>query len=165
MVPLAAEILTEKLNCDERAAVRRSLRLGVSAYSTDHVTMALILNLSETGLLIETVLELAVGETLQVDIPEVSASTVRVVWTEGLLAGCEFVDAVSTGAVSAARLMSPIEAPDVGYDSPPTVADTSAEEGAQDAVESSAEGVIIIIISLISVLALLIFLAALLTAI
>src|SRR5918995_7348523 len=90
MEPLSAEILTERVTSDERAAVRRSLRLGVSAHSSGDVAVALILNISETGLLIETWLKLAVGETLHIDIPEASASMARVVWTDGLRAGCEF---------------------------------------------------------------------------
>ena len=40
MVPLSAEILTEQLIGDERAAVRRTLRLGVSTYSSGDVAMA-----------------------------------------------------------------------------------------------------------------------------
>jgi hypothetical protein len=72
--------------------------------------MALIHNMSETGLLLETVVDLAEGETLQVDIPNAIAPAVRVVWREGLLAGCKFVEPVSTATVSAARLKSAADA-------------------------------------------------------
>lgn len=112
MVPLVAEIRTEPAISDHRAAVRRTVRLGVPAYSSGDATKALILNLSETGLLIETSIKLAVGETLQIDVPESSESTARVVWTEGLLVGCEFVVPVSKAAVIAAQLQTPIEAAD-----------------------------------------------------
>lgn len=162
MVPLSAEILTEQVIGDERAAVRRSLRLGVSAYSSGDVAMALILNISETGLLIETVVKLAVGETLQVDIPEASVSTVRVVWTDKLLVGCEFVNPVSTGVVSASQLKSPVEAAGLLYELPAAVADFPGESEHWDPDEASIETVIVIVTSFISVLALIIFLVAIL---
>lgn len=162
MEPRSAEILTEQVTGDERAAVRRSLKLGVSAYSSGDVVVALILNMSETGLLIETGLKLAVGETLHVQIPEASASTARVIWTEGLLAGCEFVNPVSTGAVSAARLRSPVESAD--STSKPSAADAGfqAEDDPADPDDAIFQTIIVVIIALIAVLALLIFLAAIL---
>jgi hypothetical protein len=108
MQPLAAEILTEQGIGDHRSAVRRRLRLGVSASSSSDVSMALILNISETGLLIETLLELVVGDTFQVEITNAIVTRARVIWIDGLSAGCEFASPVSIGAVSAAQLMSPV---------------------------------------------------------
>ena len=162
MQPLSAEILTEQVIGDQRSAVRRSLRLGVSASSSGNVAMALILNISERGLLVETLVELAVGETLQVDIPEANASTARVVWTEGFLAGCEFVDPVSTGAVSAVQLRSSIAAADTTHEGPALTPNLPWAVDPQDYDESSIQTAIVIVTSLISVLALLIFLAAVL---
>lgn len=162
MEPLSAEIITEQVTGDERAAVRRSLRLGVSAYSSGDVAVALILNISETGLLIETGLKLAVGETLHVEIPEASASTARVVWTEGLQAGCEFVSPLSTAAVSAARLKSRVEAADSTYEVPAANADFPAEDDQGDPDDVSFLTAIVVITGLISALALLILLAAIL---
>jgi hypothetical protein len=107
MVPLAAEILTEEVSEDGRTAVRRSLRLGVRAHTAGEVAMALIINISETGLLVETAVPLAVGELLRLDLPEASASTARVVWRVKLQAGCEFVNSIPKAALSAALLASP----------------------------------------------------------
>jgi hypothetical protein len=160
MQPLSAEILTETLIGDERIAVRRSLRLGVSASSSGHVAMALILNISETGLLIETLLELAEGETLQVEIPGAIDTAARVIWTEGFLAGCEFASPVSLAAVSAAQLMSPTAAPRAETQAPGP--DPPRNGGAWDYDEAFDQTVIVIVTSLISVLAVLIFLAAVL---
>jgi hypothetical protein len=157
MRPLSAEILTERLIGDERAAVRRTLRLGVSTYSSGDVAMAVILNISERGLLIESVLGLTVGETLLVDIPEARASAVRVVWTDNLLAGCEFVDPVSTAVVSAAQLKSPLEATGSAPPLPAVVADEQPEPD-----DSLIQTAIVIVTSVISVLALILFLAAIL---
>ena len=162
MVPLSAEILTEQLIGDERAAVRRTLRLGVSTYSSGDVAMALVLNISERGLLIETLVKLAVGETLLVEIPEANASAVRVVWTDNLLAGCEFVDRVSTGVVSAAQLRSPSRATGSMDALPAEVAGSPAEVEQRDPDESSVQTAIVIVTSIISVLALILFLAAIL---
>ena len=162
MEPLSAEILTEQVTGDERAAVRRSLRLRVSAYSSDDVAVALILNVSETGLLIETGLKLAVGETLNVDIPEASASTARVVWTEGLRAGCEFANPVATAAVSAARLKSPVEAADPTYEVQIADADLPGEDDQEDPDDVSFLTTIVVITGLISALAVVLLLAAIL---
>ena len=159
MEPLRAEILTEQVTGDERAAVRRSLRLRVSAYSSDDVAVALVLNISETGLLIETGLKLAVGETLNVDIPEASASTARVVWTEGLRAGCEFANPVAAAAVSAARLKS---AADPTYEVQIADADLPGEDDQEDPDDVSFLTAIVVITGLISALAVVLLLAAIL---
>ena len=157
MVPLGAEIYTERVYGDSRRAVRRTLRLGVNAQSTGEVAMALILNISETGLLLETLVGLEVGETLQVAIPEASSPTVRVIWTEGLLAGCAFVDPVPTGVVSAAQLKGAIGAADEGFPGP---ASPPAKAGDYDGDEAVFQRVIVMISALISLVALIIFLAA-----
>lgn len=159
---LSAEIHTERLIGDDRAAVRRTLRLGVSTYSSADVAMALILNMSERGLLIETFVKLAVGEILLVEIPEASASAIRVIWTDNFLAGCEFVDPLSAGAVSAAQLKSP--------HNPTGPANSVSAAGAHFSPEvlrpnpdgSSTQTAILIVTSLISVLALILLLAAIL---
>ena len=162
MQPLSAEIITERLIGDGRSAVRRSLRLGVSASSSGDVAMALILNLSETGLLIETLVELAVGETLRIEFPDAIAATARVVWTEGYLAGCEFVEPVSTAAVSAALLRSSVSGADASTDDPPLTPIPQRSVDPPDYDESVIQTAIFIVTSLLSVAALLIFLAAVL---
>lgn len=161
MVPLIAEIRTEPAISDQRAAVRLTLRLGVAAYSSGNATKALILNLSETGLLIETSVKLAVGETLRVDVPVSSESTARVVWTEGLLVGCEFVVPISKAAVSAAQLQTPIEAADSIHSLwPPR---TEPEDDNDNFGGELPGGKTVMLISLFTgLLAVLIFLAAML---
>lgn len=52
---------------------------------------ALIHNLSESGLLIETSADLRGGEALQVDLPRIGTTTALVVWARGCFAGREFV--------------------------------------------------------------------------
>ena len=112
MQPLLAELRTDARTVDERGAARRTLRLEVQAsVSSRDAPMALILNLSERGLLIETAADLAVGETIQVDLPEARASPARIVWTNGAFFGCVFINPVSRAAVSAALLLAPVEQP------------------------------------------------------
>jgi hypothetical protein len=113
MLPLLAELTTEPRSADDRAAARRTLRLEVQAASSLATTKALIRNLSERGLLIETTASLVLGETIQVALPEVGSCEARIVWNDGFFFGCEFTTPVSKAAVSAALLLAPIEQPQV----------------------------------------------------
>lgn len=107
-MPLLAQLTTDARATDERGAVRRSLRLEVRASPGD-ATTALIRNLSERGLLIETAADLAIGDTLHVDLPEAGVAEARIVWRDGSFFGCEFLTPVSKAAVSAALLLAPAE--------------------------------------------------------
>lgn len=109
MVALQAQIRTDAPIIDERSAARRTLRLKVPTSSTD-ATCAMIHNLSETGLLLETATELQVGEALQVELPHAGPTTAVVVWVRGRYTGCEFAQPVSRAAVSAALLRAPVQA-------------------------------------------------------
>lgn len=109
MLPLRAEIRTDTPILHERSAARRTLCLEVSARSSHDAATALIHNLSEAGLLLETSADLKVGEALQVDLPHAGATTALVVWSRGNFAGCEFVSPISKAAVSAALLKTPVE--------------------------------------------------------
>jgi hypothetical protein len=113
MLPLLAELTTEPRTADNRGAVRRTLRLEVQALSSLNTAKALIRNLSERGLLIETTASLALGETIQVDLPEAGSCEARIVWNDGPFFGCEFTTPVSKAAVSAALLLAPVEQPPV----------------------------------------------------
>lgn len=109
MLPLPAQLTIEARATDSRGAARRSLNLEVTATSPTDASSALIRNLSERGLLIETAAELAIGETIHVELPEAGTSEARVVWREGPFFGCEFLTPVSKAAVSAALLLAPAE--------------------------------------------------------
>ena len=63
-----------------------------------------MLNLSESGLLLETGLELAAGDSIEVTLPHVGARRARVIWSGSRLAGCKFDRPLTRGALSAARL-------------------------------------------------------------
>src|SRR5688572_21845770 len=109
MAPLLAQIDCTSTGRDDRAAPRRTLRLSVPTGPAADATEALIHNLSERGLLVETTVALDLGDTLYVELPEAGSTPARVVWLKDKFAGCEFVAPVAKAAVSAALLQSPVE--------------------------------------------------------
>lgn len=105
MGPLRAEISFTPLSSDDsRRAVRRKLRLNVPISSSEAWSEALIHDLSETGLMIETTVPLTVGEIISFDLPIAEGAEARVVWKDGARHGCEFLTPIPKGAVSAALL-------------------------------------------------------------
>lgn len=110
MLPLAAELRTDTQDLVGRRAARRTLRLEVGATSSSQEgTPALIRNLSESGLLLETNARLSPGETVAVDLPEAGVTIAEVIWSHGEFYGCEFIRPVTKAAVSAALLRAPAE--------------------------------------------------------
>lgn len=65
-----------------------------------------MLNLSDSGLLLETEASLKPGEALDVVLPEAGMRTARVVWAGHGLAGCKFDAPLGKSALSAAALAS-----------------------------------------------------------
>ena len=128
---LLAQIYQDARSSDQRGAARRSLRLDVESAAGDRQSRAIVRNLSETGLLLESETALATGEELLVELPQAGAVPARVVWARRPFFGCEFVRPVSRAAVSAALLKSPLDEPAVALTSPiDTTWVLSAPEGA-----------------------------------
>lgn len=94
-----------------RAAARRTLSLRVPALSAGGTDAALIHNLSEHGLRIETHAIVQTGEIIRVELPEAGAVDARIIWTGGGFAGCRFLTPISKATVSAALLRSPSTLP------------------------------------------------------
>lgn len=63
-------------------------------------------NISATGLLLECQLSLAIEETIEIDLPHAGAIRATVIWASGNFFGCQFENAVSSAALSAAQLRS-----------------------------------------------------------
>jgi len=103
--PLRAVIVANAPIFDPRSAARHTLRLNVLPDVSGNSTPALIHNLSETGLLIETAADLEVGESLQIDLPHAGLTSALVNWSRGQLVGCEFASPVSSASISAALLL------------------------------------------------------------
>jgi hypothetical protein len=102
---LQAQVLSIQDDC-ERSHVRHQLRLPVQG-SDVPASGALVHNLSEMGLLIETSDDLTLGEIIQIDLPEACARAAKVVWQSDQLFGCQFEMPIARAAVSAALLRSP----------------------------------------------------------
>lgn len=107
MAALFAEIRLPEENVDARRAPRRQVRLVADARGINGDVLAVITNLSRTGMLIDTAVWLSVGEPIDIELPESGTVTAHVVWTRGRLAGCEFRETLTQAAVSAAQLLSP----------------------------------------------------------
>jgi transcriptional regulator with XRE-family HTH domain len=103
-------------------AARRTLRLEArGALGSGDAAAVLVHNVSATGLLLECEAPLAVGDSIDVELPHAGATSARVVWTSGKLSGCQFAAPISPAALSAAQLRSAV-APDVAMDAGRTTA-------------------------------------------
>lgn len=97
---------TEMLAGEERDAGRHRLWLSAEAAANGNAAEVLIHNLSTNGLLIETALELELGEEFDLDLPHAGKTGAVVVWSSDSFYGCEFANPVSRAAVSAGILRS-----------------------------------------------------------
>lgn len=106
MAALWAEFAEPEEASNRRGTVRRTLRLVARAAHARITDEVLILDLSTTGLMIETTSALSVGEMIEVELPEAGTITARVIWQREAYFGCEFVTRAPVAAVSAALLRS-----------------------------------------------------------
>lgn len=104
---LVGALKTLPSNGEERGAARHSLSLVAQAASSRGGASVIVHNLSATGLLIESREPLDVDEIFEVELPGAEIRHASVVWRSDDFYGCEFAEAMSTAAVSAARLRSP----------------------------------------------------------
>ena len=112
MAAVPAQLDAKAARSTQRGAARRKLRLPAQGAARSAAANVLILDVSTTGLLLETASDLAKGETIEVDIPEAAGTRAVVKWTSGRLFGCEFAKPISPAAVSAALLRAPYDARD-----------------------------------------------------
>lgn len=89
---------------DRRGPARRRLRLESVLSSVRPAAKAIVLDLSEAGLMLHAYDDLDVGETFSVLLPEVGSVEAQVVWRRNTLYGCKFLAPVSRGMISAALL-------------------------------------------------------------
>lgn len=90
---------------DLRSLERKSLLLTASGRLADGAeTNVTVHNISAAGLLIETALELAVGDQLAIDLPEAGAVGAVIVWRSEQLYGCAFEQAIGNAALAATQL-------------------------------------------------------------
>ncbi|MFN3989675.1 MAG: helix-turn-helix domain-containing protein [Erythrobacter sp.] len=97
----------ESAETGARTSPRRALRLVTSGRLGDGAAANVTIhNLSAAGLLLETALELAVGEELTLDLPEAGPVDAVIVWRSEQLYGCAFAEALGRAALAAATLKS-----------------------------------------------------------
>ena len=91
---------------DRRLSARRSLRLEAHSRSNSSGDIrVLVRDVSPGGLMFETEsAALSVNDYVEVCLPGSQTTKGRVVWTSGRVFGCEFNEAVSAAAISAALL-------------------------------------------------------------
>lgn len=104
MLPLATRIQFEASSAERRRQPRHALGLPVEG-----AIRAIVENISETGLALNTDAMLGAGDTFEIEIPVVGLVGARVAWAEDAMVGAEFLAPISRAAVSAARLRSPFE--------------------------------------------------------
>jgi hypothetical protein len=92
---------------DGRDASRHRLFLDARASTGSQAAEILIHNLSSTGMLLETSIDLAANNGFDVDIPEVGTVHAGIIWNSETFYGCQFEQPLSRAAVSAALLRSP----------------------------------------------------------
>ncbi|WP_296722644.1 helix-turn-helix domain-containing protein [Erythrobacter sp.] len=119
----------------QRATPRRDLRLEASGMLPDgdeaNVTVH---NISATGLLLETGLDLATGEQLVLDLPEAGLVEAAIMWRSEQLYGCAFATPLGAGALAAAQLQGlPVA------ESKPSVDPAGVQAGVQPPVTGAGE--------------------------
>lgn len=93
-----------------RNSHRLLLQLNTRGVTADGDTATVLIhNLSASGLLIETQLDLPIGRKLSVELPEVGQVSASVVWRSDQLAGCRFDEPISQAVLSATQLRNPIQ--------------------------------------------------------
>lgn len=106
---------------NRRRSIRHPLQLKLkSSGFTAPDRHALLHNLSETGLLLETNSPLSIDEVLSIELPHVGSRQAQVVWTGGHFSGCSFLKPISPATISAALLKNPVptRTPDASQASP-----------------------------------------------
>jgi hypothetical protein len=110
---MSAHIMNLDANVNRRRTVRRSLVLNAVAHQGDVAAADIsILNLSQTGMQIETQSAFEVGEIFYLHLPEIGATPAQIRWNDKDRYGCEFLAPVGKAVISAALLKSTFELPE-----------------------------------------------------
>lgn len=105
---------------DQRDSDRRVLRLGVRAATPAGEGGIEVHNLSQTGMLVEAPVSMAVGTTFEVELPDGGRHRAEVVWADERLFGCRFAAPLSQATLSAALLRAAAQPADDALPTPLT---------------------------------------------
>ncbi|HUD28763.1 MAG TPA: helix-turn-helix domain-containing protein [Novosphingobium sp.] len=104
-MPIAAHFEVNAADDGRPRAERRRLLLETQgALESGAETQVILHNVSETGALLESQVDLEIGETLEIDLPGAPQSRARVIWASGKLYGCAFTAPIAAATLSAAQL-------------------------------------------------------------
>jgi transcriptional regulator with XRE-family HTH domain len=96
-----------------RRSARRKLRLPLHGTKASGVEVdVLVHNISATGMLLESHVELEIGDGIEIGLPHAGASRATIIWASGPIYGCQFDAPISLATLSAAQLRS-VVGPDV----------------------------------------------------
>jgi hypothetical protein len=99
-------------SAERRSSHRRKLFLETEGSgAVEEAGQVVIHDLSTEGFLMESSAAIAVGDRLEVAVPEAGSAEATAVWKSGRYCGCKFSQPISTAAVSAAVLRSHPSAP------------------------------------------------------
>lgn len=163
MAALWAEFSEPDESADRRECGRRTLRLTTMAAHSRTANEVLILDLSTTGLMLETAAPLSTGETIEVDLPLAGLIAARVVWRRETYYGCEFLARAPVSAISAALLRAaPKPRTILGARHAPIGTSDHRDSGSGNRPEPVREGLVTFVMILLLV-AVSVFVVALLT--
>ena len=104
-MPIAAHFEPAPHSDDPRRSVRHTLHLeAIGATADGEQARVTVHNISTSGLLLETVTMLDVGETIALDLPEAGGRSAIVSWAGEAFYGCQFDRPLSPAELSAAQL-------------------------------------------------------------
>ncbi len=107
---MLAHLESRDARTERRGSDRYLLKLRVPGSTPSERSVAVLIHdLSLTGFLIETSADLSVGAELEIQLPEAGTRHAWVVWNSGQYFGCEFLEPISRGGLSAALLKSPAD--------------------------------------------------------
>lgn len=144
-MPIYGQFLPLAPNGDQRQDVRRKLSLLARGVKHDGTGIAVqIHNISGTGLLFESDIQLEACDRIEIELPHAGDITAVVIWASGRLFGCQFEGPVSPATLSAVELKSAVvPTPEAQEVSAEPALDESLGEAApeplQDVIDRSRE--------------------------
>lgn len=144
-----AQLFTDHSFRGWRAKPRKAVRLEIHALAETGGVPAVVRDLSEHGLRLETAADLTAGDQFEVKLPMSENLLAEVVWSEGGSHGCKFSRPIPKSVVSAAALLSPIEQAPLRNDERPGVIDEFLDQTKPQASDKIWYGAAVILFILI----------------
>lgn len=107
MKPQFARISVPLSRTDRRRSRRRVISFGLDVSDENESLSLLILNVSETGMQIQTIAKLGIGERLSVELPEAGSVEAEIRWRSRDRYGARFTTSIPQSVISAIQLASP----------------------------------------------------------